>query len=139
MKHNKQHTSNPTQLSDNVKRHFNLLIERTCTPATNGSMEIQLAEPSAEFRQPRKASVSRLVERVTSSTSSRDQDQGAPQHPAPAIPMPKSAALSSQICLAVKREGDVVINIIHHFSGGRADRDIHLSYADTPPDQKELE
>lgn len=107
MKHNKQHTNNPTQLSDNVKRHFNLLIERTCTPATNGSMEIQLAEPSAEFRQPRKASVSRLVERVTLSTSNRDQDQGGPQHPAPAIPMPKSAALSSQICLAVKREGDV--------------------------------
>ena len=48
---------NPAQLSDNVKRHYNLLIERTCTPATNGSMEVQLALPSAEYRQPRKASV----------------------------------------------------------------------------------
>ena len=98
---------NPAQLSDNVKRHYNLLIERTCTPATNGSMEVQLALPSAEYRQPRKASVSRLVERVTSNAASREQESNGPRHAAPAIPIPKSASLSTQMCLAVKREGDV--------------------------------
>lgn len=98
---------NPTQLSDNVRRHYNLLIERTCTPATNGSMALQLAVPSAEYKQPRKASVSRLVERVTSSNSSSREQESRPRHAAPAIPIPKSASLSTQLCLAVKREGDI--------------------------------
>ena len=31
---------NPTQLSDIVKRHYNLLIERTSMPAKNVSMEV---------------------------------------------------------------------------------------------------
>ena len=68
---------------------------------------MQLAIPSAEYKQPRKASVSRLVERVTSNASSREQESTGPRHAAPAIPIPKSASLSTQMCLAVKREGDV--------------------------------
>ena len=89
--------SESPRLSDKIAKNFSLLVERRVSPGPSGRLCTQTT--TAEVPP-----LGRFIERVRGSSFHDLSVTQEAMPKAPAIPLPKSASLSSQLCLTVRKE-----------------------------------
>ena len=92
--------SESPRLSAKIAKNFSLLVERRVSPGPSGRLRAQyMQETAAEV-----APLGRFIERVRGSSFNDISVTQEAMPKAPAIPLPKSVLLSSQLCLTVRKE-----------------------------------